>query len=298
MPKNDGSPTIYERAKARDMAELNDGTLTLHDASIMRGQAATRASEANARKQAQSRVVANERARAAKIFAHPNVKNGTAIQLANFLVTQTDMSPDEACAALDQAHAGDPEKVHHAGGYEAGREAATRLLHPIEADRHAKQALNDQAFAEANFGRVSVDRRSDRQKQMDEDIANIAQRAGRGDHEDEDDTDKLKALGFGGGAQLEQSAYAAGAASASRLLGKSPSGSAGYPATTAARPASAPPSAGRQPAATSLSSPDASYSEGRASALKLLSDTSAVRSEADNEIRQRFAEQQRERARE
>jgi hypothetical protein len=52
MPKNDGTPTMYERAKARDMAASNDGTLTLHEAAIARDQAATRAREANERKQA------------------------------------------------------------------------------------------------------------------------------------------------------------------------------------------------------------------------------------------------------
>jgi hypothetical protein len=295
MPKNDGTPTMYEAAKARDLATTNDATLTLHDAAIARDKAATRAREEKERQASMKHVRARERERAGKILSHAAVVSGRARQLANFILFETDMSPSEAHKMLDKAADGN-ETHHPSGGYEAGRASAERLLHPIEADRRAKQALNDAAFAEANFGRVFVDRRSDRQKQMDEDIANIAQRAGRGDHEDEDDTDKLKALGFGGGAQLEQSTYAAGRDAAARLLGKSPSGSASYPALTAARLANRPPMRESVLAATSLFSPDASYSEGRASALKLLGDTSAVRAEADNELRLRFAEQQARRA--
>jgi hypothetical protein len=283
MPRNDGTPTIYECAKARDLAATNDATLTMHDAAIMRGQAATRAREANERQQAARRVAAQERARAHAILSHPAVVSGRARQLAHFLLFETDMSVAEAYAALDQAHAGDPEKVHPSGGYEAGRASAEHLVHPIEADRREKQALNDQAFAEANFGRVSIDRRTPRERQQADEFANIARRAKQ--DENEDDSSNLKAMGFGGGAQLEQSAYAQGAASASRLLGKgSPrAGNTGY-ASEALRPATSAPSA------------DASYSAGAESARRLLGDTSAIRAEADNELRQRYADQQRERA--
>jgi hypothetical protein len=286
MPKNDGTPTMYERVKARDMAELNDATLTLHDASIMRGQATTRASEANARKLAMKHVAVAERARASAILSHPAVVSGRARQLAHFLLFETDMSPSEAHAMLDKAADGN-ETAHPSGGYEAGRAAAEHLLHPIEADRRAKQALNDRAFEAANFGMVVArDNRSDRDKQKSEDFLNIAQRC-RSDESD-DDNNSLKAMGFGA-SPFDRNAMEAGATSASRLLGRSPP-------TLAPRPANSPYAHGRPAPATTLPAPDASYSEGRASALKLLGDTSAVRAEADNELRQRFAEQQARRA--
>jgi hypothetical protein len=244
------------------------------------------------RRDAAKNVARQERQRAAQIFAHPNVLNGTATQLANFLVTQTDLPADEACATLDQAHAGDPEKVHHAGGsYGAGHASAERLLHPIEADRREKQALNDAAFEAANFGMVVArDNRSERDKQKSEDFLNIAQRC-RSDESD-DDNNSLKAMGFCA-SPFDRNAMEAGAASASRLLGKSPSAFASYPAP---RGADTGYGAGRQPAPTSLPSGGDPYATGRASALKLLGDTSAVRAEADNELRQRFAEQQARRA--
>jgi hypothetical protein len=243
------------------------------------------------RRDAAAYVVRQERKRAAQIFAHPNVKNGTAIQLANFLVTQTDLSADEACATLDNAHAGEPEKVHHAGGlYEMGAQAAEHLLHPIEADRRAKQAINDQAFMDANFGSTSVDRRSDREKQQAEDFLRIARRANDDDEpEDDDDNNKLKAMGFGGGGQFEQSAYAAGAATAARLLGK-PS------ATTAPRGADTGYARERQSPAIPAAPPGDAYAQGAESAKRLLFGTSAIRAELNHELYRRFAEQQRARA--
>ncbi len=273
MPKPDGSPTLLEKTDARN-------------------QAITNAREAHERRVAMQRVAAKERTRAGAILSHPAVMSGRARELGQFLCFSTDMSPAEAHAALDKAHAGDETKVHPEGGlYEMGAQAAEHLLHPIERDRREKQALNDMAF-EAEVakrgGRVK-DNRSERQKQMDEDFANIARGASRKDDESDDDNNKLKALGFGGGAQFEQSAYSQGAAAASRLLGKSslhtaPRGGDTPYAREAVRPATPTAPAG-----------DA-YSAGAESAKRLLFGSSAVRAEADNELRQRYADQQRERA--
>jgi hypothetical protein len=215
---------------------------------------------------------------------------------------ETDMSVAEAHAALDQAHAGDPEKVHPSGGYGAGRASAERLLHPIEADRREKQALNDAAFVEANHGMVSVDRRTDRDKQKDEMFADIArgcrnrddtsspnQPGNRKAHDDNSDDDAdLKALGFGSPALIDRGSYDAGAASAARILGKAP--------LTASRGGNAPPMRERQSAAATVAPRADPFAEGAAVARHLLGDTSAVRAEADNELRQRFADQQRARA--
>jgi hypothetical protein len=242
------------------------------------------------RRDAAKNVVRQERQRAAQIFAHPNVLNGTATQLANFLVTQTDMPADEACATLDAAHAGEPEKVHHAGGsYEAGHTSAEHLLHPIEADRREKQALNDRAFEAANFGMVAArDNRSDRDKQKSEDFLNIAQRC-RSDESD-DDNNSLKAMGFGA-SPFDRNAMEAGATSAARLLGRSSP-------ITAARPANSPYAHGRQAPAipAALPSSDASYTAGAESAKRLLFGSNAVRAELDANLRQSFSEQQAQRA--
>jgi hypothetical protein len=143
-------------------------------------------------------------------------------------------------------------------------------------------------------GRVK-DNRSDRQKQMDEDFARIAQRAGRRDEEDEDDNDQLRAQGFGS-SSLDTGAYNAGRAAAAHILGKSPSGPASYPATTAPRGGNMPPMRESSPAARVAPSDDATYSAGAAAARHLLGDTSAVRAEADAELRAKFAEQQARRA--
>jgi hypothetical protein len=305
MPKNDGSPTIYERAKARDLAATNDATLTMHDAAIMRGQAATRAREANERQQAARRIAAQERARAHAILSHEAVVSGRARQLAHFLLFETDMSVAEAHAALSQAHAGDETKVHPSGGlYEMGAQAAEHLLHPIERDRRAKQALNDAAFAEANFGSVYVDRRTPREKQRDEQFADIARGCQNRDdttspnqpgnrkaeNDDSDDDADLRAMGFGGGAQLDRGTYEAGAANASRLLGKSSP-------TTARLPGNAAYVAGRPAPAIPAASPslDASYAAGAESAKRLLG-TGAIKAELDSDLRAKFAEQQARRA--
>jgi hypothetical protein len=299
MPKNDGTPTMYERVKARDMAELNDATLTLHDAAIARDKAATKAREANERQQAARRVTVQERARAHAILSHPAVVSGRARQLAHFLLFETDMSVADAHAALNQAHAGDPEKVHPSGGYEAGRASAERLLHPSEVNRRRLQKINDDAFAEANFGMVSVDRRSDRDKEKDEQFADIARGCrnrddtaspnkpdSRKSDESDDDAD-LKAMGFGSPVLMDHGLYDAGAASASRILGKS----------APSRGGDAPSSVGRQAAARVVAPTDDLYSEGRASALKLLG-TGAIKAEIDSDLKQRFAMQQARRAQE
>jgi hypothetical protein len=288
MPKPNGEPTMWEAAIARD-------------------QAATRVREAKERKQAMKLVAQKERERAGAILSHAAVVSGRARQLAHFILFETDMSPAEAHAMLDKAADGN-ETVHRASDpYEAGRASAEKFLHPIEADRRAKQALNDQAFAEANFGMVAVDRRTPREREKDEQFGDIARGCRNRDDDaspnqpgnkksDDSDDEGLRALGFGSPALMDGGLYNAGASAAARLLGKSPSASASYPAHTALRPANAPPMRESVPAATSLSSPDASYSEGRAAALKLLGDTRAVRAEADNELRQRYADQQRQRA--
>jgi hypothetical protein len=219
------------------------------------------------------------------------MQNGTAYELGVFLVTQTDMSPAEARAALDQSLAGDPEKVHHAGGsYEAGRASAEALLHPSEIRRRELQAINDAGF-EAELakrgGRVK-DNRSDRQKQMDEDFARIAQRAGRRDQEDDDDSSDLKAMGFGS-SSLDTGAYNAGREAASRILG---------------RPSASAPSRGadggygvvRHPAATPTAPAGDAYSAGAESAKRLLFGNAAVKAELDAELRSKFADQQARRA--
>jgi hypothetical protein len=234
MPKNNGTPTLYERVKARDLAATNDATLTLHDASIARDKAATKAREANERQQAARRVTVQERARAHAILSHPAVVSGRARQLAHFLLFETDMSVADAHAALNQAHAGDPEKVHLSGGYEAGRASAEHLLHPSEVNRRRLQKINDDAFAEANFGRVSVDRRTPREREKDEQFGDIARGCRNRDdtaspnkpgnrkaQDDESDDDAdLRAMGFGSPALMDGGLYNAGAASAARLLGR------------------------------------------------------------------------------
>ena len=157
------------------------------------------------------------------------------------------------------------------------------------------QAQNDAGYeAEVTRrGGRAQDNRSERDKQKHEQFFNIANRAKRRDEEDEDDTNSLKAMGFSG-SPFDRNAMDAGASAAARLLGKSPSGSAHYAATTAARPANRSPMRESVPAATSLSSPDASYAAGRASALKLLGQD-AIKAEIDSDLRERFAMQQRER---
>jgi hypothetical protein len=236
------------------------------------------------RRDAAASVARQERTRLNQILNHPSVKSGRLYKLGCFLALETDMGADEACATLDKAHQGN-ETVHRASGsYETD-------VHPIERDRREKQALNDLGYeAEvAKRGGRAQDSRTPRQRQMDDDFANIARGASRKDDESDDDNNKLKALGFGGGAQFEQSAYSQGAAAASHLLGKSslhiaPRGGDTPYAREAMRPATPTAPAG-----------DA-YSAGAESAKRLLFGSSAVRAEADNELRQRYADQQRERA--
>jgi hypothetical protein len=275
MPKPDGSLTLLEKADARN-------------------QAITFAREAQERASSLKRVAAKERSRAGKIFAHPKVQNGTAIQLGIFLATQTDLSLAECHAALDQSLAGDPEKVHPeaaTGLYESGRAAAQRLTDPAysESRRREIQAESDAGFESelARRGGRPKDNRTDREKQQQDDWAAIANRAKNKDENSQDDSD-LRSMGFGGGAQFERGSYDAGASAARAILGKSP--------TTAPRPAYAPPSAGSQRAPTSAPSDDATYSAGAAAARHLLGDMSAVRAEADNELRSKFADQQARRA--
>jgi hypothetical protein len=247
-----------------------------------------------ARQEATKHAAREERKRLNQILNHPRVQSGHLYKLGCFLALETNMPADEACATLDAAHPGN--ETAHAGGSQAAERAATQ--HPADHDawRQSIQAQNDLAYeAEVTRrGGRAQDNRSERDKQKSEDFLNIARRC-RSD-ENEDDTDQLKSMGFGGGAQLEQSAYAAGAASAARLLGKSPSGSAHYPAITASRGADTPPMRERQSAAATVAPAGDPYATGRASALKLLGDTSAVRAEADNDLRERFAMQQRARA--
>jgi hypothetical protein len=273
----------------------------MYEAAIMRDQAASRAREANERKQALKHVAARERERAGAILAHPAVVSGRARQLAHFILFETDLSPAEAHAMLEKAGEGN-DTAHPSGGYEAGRASAERLLHPIEADRRAKQALNDQAFIDANFGAVAVDRRTPREREKDEQFGDIARGcrnrddtaspnkpdSRKFDGEDGDDDSKLRAMGFGSPAMMDRGTYEAGVASAARILGKAP--------TTAPRPGNVPLARESIPAARVVPSPDASYSAGAESAKRLLFGSSAVRAEADDELRQRFADQQRARA--
>jgi hypothetical protein len=176
------------------------------------------------------------------------------------------------------------------------------LLHPSEVNRRRLQKINDDAFAEANFGRVFVDRRSDRDKQKDEMFADIARGCrnrddtaspnkpdSRKSDESDDDAD-LKAMGFGSPALIDRGTYEAGAASASRLLGRSPP-------TLAPRPANSPYAHGRPAPAipAALPSSDASYAAGAESAKRLLG-TGAIKAEIDSDLRAKFAEQQAQRA--
>jgi hypothetical protein len=104
-------------------------------------------------------------------------------------------------------------------------------------------------------------------------------------------------MGFGGGAQFERGSYDAGAASAARILGKSPSGSVSYPATAAPRPANGPYVREAARPATSAPPPSAdAYAAGEAAAKKLLFGTDAIKAEIDSDLRQRYADQQARRA--
>jgi hypothetical protein len=225
-----------------------------------------------------------------QILNHPSVKNGRLYKLGCFLALETDMPADEACATLDKAHAGN-ETVHRAGGYDDGAQATETWRREIQAQNDAGYELEL-----AKRGGRTKDNRSDRQKQQDEEFFNIAQRANGKHDEDEDDTSNLKAMGFGGGAQFEQSAYSAGAASAARLLGKSSSAPASYPAPTAARPASAGYARESVPVATRAAPAGDAYAQGAESARRLLGGTASVRAELNHELHERFAEQQRARA--
>ena len=263
MPKPDGTLTLQERAEERNKI----------------GYAQVAAKQ--------------ERQRLNSILSHPAVKSGRLYKLGIFLACSTDIPADEARRTLDAGHEGDETKVHRevATGYEAGRAAAQQLT-DYESERRRIQAQNDAGFEaelERRGGRPK-DNRTDREKQRDEDFANIARKSGRKDDENSQDNDQLRSMGFGSGAQFERSAYEQGAAAASRILGK--------PATTAARPAYAPPMREAPSRATSAPSADATYSAGAAAARHLLGDTSAVRAEADAELRAKFAEQQAARAQE
>jgi hypothetical protein len=235
------------------------------------------------RRDAAKHAARQEKKRVNEIMSHPSVQSGRLYKLGCFLALETDMCADECLATLDRAHPGND--TAHAGGSQAAERAAAQHAADHEANRRRIQAENDagyEAEVTRRGGRVQ-DNFSERDKQKSEDFLNIARRARQ--DENEDDSSNLKAMGFGGGAQIERGSYEAGAAAASRLLGKgSPrAGNTGY-AREALRPA------------TSAPSIDASYSAGAESARRLLGDTSAIRAEADNELRQRFADQQRARA--
>jgi hypothetical protein len=95
-------------------------------------------------------------------------------------------------------------------------------------------------------------------------------------------------MGFGA-SPFDRNAMEAGATSAARLLGRSPP-------TLAPRLANSPYAHGRPAPATTLPAPDASYAAGAESAKRLLFGSSAIKAEIDSDLRQRHAEQQRERA--
>ncbi len=228
------------------------------------------------RRDAAASAARQERTRLNQILNHASVKSGRLYKLGCFLALETDMGADEACATLDKAHQGN-ETVHPAAsGYDAGRAAAQQLIDP-ESERRRIQAQNDAGYELelAKRGGRASDNRSDRDKQRDESFADLARGAlNRKDDEPEDDDDnsKLRSMGFGGGAQFEQSAYAASAATAARLLGK-PS------ATIAPRPANTPLAREGQVPARVAPSPDAAYAQGAESAKRFLFGTAAVRAQ-------------------